>query len=87
VWHLYVIRTADPAALAEHLAAARVGTGRHYPIPPHLSGAYAFLGHPEGSFPVTEALSRECLSLPVFPGMSDEQVQHVCASIRAFFRG
>ena len=87
VWHLYVIRTADPAALAEHLTAARIGTGRHYPIPPHLSGAYAFLGHPEGSFPVTEALSRECLSLPVFPGMSDEQVQHVCASIRAFFRG
>lgn len=87
VWHLYVIRTADPVALAQHLAEARIGTGRHYPVPPHLSGAYAFLGYPEGSFPVTEALSRECLSLPIFPGMTDEQVQHVCASVQAFFRG
>jgi dTDP-4-amino-4,6-dideoxygalactose transaminase len=87
VWHLYVVRTAEPKALAAALATANIATGRHYPIPPHLSGAYASLGHSEGDFPVTEALSRECLSLPIFPGMTDEQLDHVCATVREHFRG
>jgi dTDP-4-amino-4,6-dideoxygalactose transaminase len=85
VWHLFVVRTADRDGLAAHLGAANIGTGRHYPEPPHLSAAYSFLGHPEGSFPVAERLARECLSLPIFPGITQSQVEQVVAEVRAWF--
>jgi len=85
VWHLYVVRTAEPPRLAEFLQERGVATGRHYPEPPHLSKAYAHLGHREGSFPVAEAMGRECLSLPVFPGLRDEQLEAVVAGVEAFF--
>jgi dTDP-3-amino-3,4,6-trideoxy-alpha-D-glucose transaminase len=87
VWHLFVIRTADRDGLAEHLAARNVGTGRHYPEPPHLSAAYAHLGHRAGSFPVAERIADEALSLPMFPGITEIQVEHVVESIRAWFDG
>src|SRR5215208_757384 len=54
-WHLYVVRTADPHALAGHLAERGIGSGRHYPEPPHLSRAFAWLGLERGDFPVAEA--------------------------------
>ena len=87
VWHLYVVRTADPAALAGFLAERGIGTGRHYPQPAHLSSAYRHLGYPEGSFPLTERLAGEVLSLPIFPGMSQGQQEEVAESVRAYFRG
>jgi dTDP-4-amino-4,6-dideoxygalactose transaminase len=85
VWHLYVVRTRDPESLAAFLRERGIGTGRHYPQPVHRSPAYAHLGYREGEFPVTEALAREGLSLPVFPGMTDEQLEAVCAGIREYF--
>jgi dTDP-4-amino-4,6-dideoxygalactose transaminase len=85
VWHLYVVRTRDPQALAAHLAARGVATGRHYPQPAHLSPAYAHLGLPAGSLPVTERLARELLSLPIFPGMTEGQVDTVVDCVRAYF--
>jgi dTDP-4-amino-4,6-dideoxygalactose transaminase len=85
VWHLYVVRTADPIALAEFLRERGIGTGRHYPEPPHLSAAYEHLGYSEGAFPVTEALAREALSLPIFPGITEEQLEAVVDSVRAYF--
>jgi dTDP-3-amino-3,4,6-trideoxy-alpha-D-glucose transaminase len=85
VWHLYVVRTADPEALAAFLADRRIGTGRHYPQPAHLSPAYAHLGHREGSFPVTEALAREVLSLPIYPGITGEQLTAVVEAIGDYF--
>ena len=87
VWHLYVVRTAEPEALAVFLADRGVQTARHYPQPPHLCEAYAWLGHEAGSFPVAEAISREGLSLPLFPGMRADQVETVCGAIRAYFVG
>ena len=69
VWHLYVVRTGDPDGLATWLRDRGIGTGRHYPDPVHLTDAYARLGHRAGDFPVAEALARECLSLPIFPGI------------------
>ena len=87
VWHLFVIRTADPVSLAGSLARAGIGSGRHYPIPPHLSGAYESLGYSRGAFPVTEAISRHGLSLPIYPGMTDAQQEHVCETVRAHFDG
>jgi dTDP-4-amino-4,6-dideoxygalactose transaminase len=86
-WHLYVVRTADPARLAEHLAADGIASGRHYPTPPHLTTAYAHLGFRRGAFPVAEALADEGLSLPLFPEMTEEQVESVVAAIVRFFDG
>jgi len=85
VWHLFVVRTAVPARLAAHLAERGIRTGRHYPEPLHLSPAYAWLGHERGDFPVTEALANEVLSLPIYPGISEEQIECVVASVEEFF--
>ena len=85
VWHLFVVRTADPVGLAEHLARLGIASGRHYPQPPHLSRAYASLGFGEGAFPVAEAIGRECLSLPIFPGMTESEVVRVADSVRSWF--
>jgi dTDP-3-amino-3,4,6-trideoxy-alpha-D-glucose transaminase len=85
VWHLYVIRTGGREGLAAHLASHGIGTGMHYPEPPHLSQAYASLGYGEGSFSVAERLSREVLSLPLFPGITPEQIGEVVARIREWF--
>jgi dTDP-4-amino-4,6-dideoxygalactose transaminase len=85
VWHLYVVRTGNPDELAGFLRSRGITTARHYPQPPHLSRAYADLGLAEGSFPVAEAIAREALSLPLFPGISDAQLGRVCDAIRAFF--
>ena len=85
VWHLFVVRTAEPDLLAAHLAERGVQSGRHYPLPVHLTEAYAYLGLADGSFPVAEALARQCLSLPIFPGMREDEVEHVVAAVKAFF--
>jgi dTDP-4-amino-4,6-dideoxygalactose transaminase len=85
VWHLYTVRTGDPVALGRFLATLGISTGRHYPQPPHLSGAFAHLGLPEGAFPVAEAIARETISLPIFPGISEEELTAVAAGVRDFF--
>jgi len=85
VWHLYTVRTADPEALATSLRARGVASGRHYPEPPHLSGAFSGLGYVEGSFPIAESIGRETLSLPIYPGITNRQIEHVTDGIRAFF--
>lgn len=84
-WHLYVVRTAEPEALALFLRENGIGTGRHYPDPVHLTAAYAWLGYPAGSFPIAERLARECLSLPIYPGIGEEQLAAVVGGVRAFF--
>ncbi len=85
VWHLFVVRTADPTALADHLRERGVATGRHYPTPIHLTAAYRDLGHDAGDFPIAEALAAEGLSLPIFPGMSEQQVEAVVDGVRDYF--
>jgi dTDP-4-amino-4,6-dideoxygalactose transaminase len=85
VWHLYVVRTADPERLAEFLAGRGIATGRHYPVPVHLTRAYEHLGYREGAFPVAEALARECLSLPIFPGITEVQIAAVIEGVGDFF--
>lgn len=85
VWHVYAVRTADPEAIAAHLRARGVSTGRHYPRPVHLTEAYRHLGHVSGAFPEAEAWAREQLSLPVFPGMTDAQAEAVVDALRDYF--
>jgi dTDP-4-amino-4,6-dideoxygalactose transaminase len=87
VWHLYPVRTERPEALAAFLRERGIGTGRHYPEPPHLSGAYAHLGRRAGEFPVAEDLAAHLLSLPIFPGMSEAQVDAVAAAVSEYFDG
>jgi dTDP-4-amino-4,6-dideoxygalactose transaminase len=87
VWHLYVVRTAEPDRLADFLRLRGIGAGRHYPEPVHLTGAYAHLGYRPGDFPVAEALAREALSLPIFPGITEAQLSAVVDGVRAFFDG
>lgn len=85
VWHIYAVRTADPDRLAGFLRERSIGTGRHYPDPVHLSPAYAWLGHARGEFPVAETLASEVLSLPMFPGMTEPQVDAVVTAIGDYF--
>jgi dTDP-4-amino-4,6-dideoxygalactose transaminase len=85
VWHLYVVRTARRAELADFLAGRGISTGRHYPEPPHVSQAFRWLADGPGSFPVAEALADELLSLPIYPGITLEQLDAVADAVRAFF--
>jgi dTDP-4-amino-4,6-dideoxygalactose transaminase len=87
VWHLYPVRTAAPAELASFLGDRGIGTGRHYPEPPHLAPAFAHLGLRRGAFPVAEALADELLSLPLYPGMTELQVGVVAEAVADFFDG
>jgi dTDP-4-amino-4,6-dideoxygalactose transaminase len=87
VYHLYPIRLPDEATrdgLREHLKARQIESGVHYPIPNHLQPAMAPYGAPP-SLPETEALARTSLSLPMFPGLTDEQVDRVIGAVEEFF--
>lgn len=82
VWHLFVIRHPQRNAFAKALADEGVGTVIHYPVPPHLQPAYAELDYAEGEFPITEAIHREVLSLPMGPNMTDDAVDYVIDTVR-----
>ncbi len=81
VYHVYAVRSAERDELQKVLNAAGVQTGIHYPIPVHLQPAYADLGYRAGDFPQAEAAAREVLSLPMFPEMTDAQIQEVIGAI------
>lgn len=83
-WHLFVVRSPKRDALQAHLKAQGIGTLIHYPVPPHLQPAYRELGLLEGSFPITERIHREALSLPMGPHLTLEQVEAVVATIKTF---
>ncbi len=82
VWHLYVVHTTRREALRQHLAAQGIETLVHYPVPPHLQPAYAALRLPPGALPVAEKLAATCLSLPLWPGMTEGTVARVAAAVR-----
>ena len=87
VYHLYVIRSDRRDDLRRHLKSVGVNAGLHYPVPPHLQKLDVDLGYKEGDFPITEALSRTVLSLPIAPELEESQVEVVCEQIRRFFNG
>ncbi|GAA3951294.1 DegT/DnrJ/EryC1/StrS family aminotransferase [Hymenobacter algoricola] len=86
VYHLYVVRTARRDELQQHLTAAGIGTLIHYPVPPHQQQAYASLGYQRGAFPLAEEIAATCLSLPMWPGMTENEVEVVSSAVRAFFQ-
>jgi dTDP-4-amino-4,6-dideoxygalactose transaminase len=85
VYHLYAIRVPDREGLMNHLAAAGIGTGIHYPVPLHLQKAYQSLGYRPGDFPVAEAAAAEMVSLPMFPQLTAGQQEYVVSEIRRFW--
>jgi dTDP-4-amino-4,6-dideoxygalactose transaminase len=85
VYHLFVVRTPHRERLLAFLGERGVSCGVHYPTPIHLQEAHADLGHSPGDFPAAEKMAGECLSLPMFPELRPEQIEHVCSSIADFF--
>ena len=86
VYHLYVIKTDKRDELKEFLQQKGIGTAIHYPIPPHLQKAYSHLNFKKGDFPIAEKLANQSLSLPIYPGLSNDQVIYICDSIKEFFK-
>lgn len=84
VYHLFVIRSQRRDELQEYLRQNEIGTLIHYPIPPHLQEAYRGLGYQQGDFPIAENLAKTALSLPIWPGMTEEMVEVICGYIRKF---
>ncbi len=85
VYHLFVIQTPRREELQKYLQDHDVATGLHYPVPLHLQQCFAHLGYKLGQFPVSEQLGNQCLSLPMFPEMTDDQIIYVCDHVKSFF--
>jgi dTDP-4-amino-4,6-dideoxygalactose transaminase len=86
VHHLFPVCVQQRDAVSGFLKQRGIETGVHYPIPLHLQPAFRSLGHKSGDFPVSEKIASETLSLPIFPEMTNEQLNHVCESMGEFFR-
>lgn len=85
VYHIYMVRTKHRDALQKFLAENGIGTLIHYPVPPHLQNAYQHLGYSKGDFPIAEEIADNCLSLPLWPGMTDSQIGIIQKRIKEYF--
>jgi dTDP-4-amino-4,6-dideoxygalactose transaminase len=85
VYHVYMIRTEKRDALQACLKENGIGTLIHYPVPPHLQKAYAGMNLKKGDFPIAERIAKTCLSLPMFPGLSETEIDYICDTINRFF--
>lgn len=84
VWHIFGIRCKERDALEKHLNDAGIGTNKHYPIPMHLQECYRDLGFKEGDFPISEEISATELSIPMYYGMTDEEISYVIDTINCY---
>lgn len=84
VWHIFAIRCEEREKLEQHLKEAGISTNKHYPIPMHLQECYKDLGYKEGDFPIAEQISKTELSLPMYYGMTDEEVSYVINLINMY---
>lgn len=84
VWHIFAVRTKKRDELAAYLADKGISTNKHYPIPMHMQDCYKELNIPQGALPIAEEISATELSLPMFYGMTDEQVAYVIDNINRF---
>jgi len=82
VYHLYVVQVPHRDEVRRQLDQSGVATGLHYPVPLHLQAAYAALGHEPGDFPASEAVAARGISLPMFPHLTEQQVDHVASALR-----
>ena len=84
VWHIFAVRCTRRDELAAYLKESGIDTNQHYPIPMHLQGAYADLGIPRGSLPIAEEISATELSLPMYYGMTEDEIGYVVEKLNAF---
>lgn len=85
VFHLFVILSKRRNELMDYLKRQGIGTLIHYPIPPHLQKAYAHLGFHIGDFPISEEIANTCLSLPIYPGIKEVEVDYIAEKIKFFY--
>lgn len=86
VYHIYLIRTRQRDRLQQYLSEKGIGTMIHYPVPPHLQKAYHHLGFKKRDFPIAEEIADTSLSLPLWPGMTADQVSFVSETIKRFYQ-
>jgi dTDP-4-amino-4,6-dideoxygalactose transaminase len=84
--YVFCIQTEKRNELAAHLKEKGIGTSIYYPIPLHLQKCFAYLGHKKGDFPAAERLCGKVLALPMFPELTEDEVNFVCESIRGFYK-
>lgn len=84
IWHVFVIMTKERDKFQDYLKSNGIGTIIHYPIPIHLQLAYKDLGFKKGDFPIAEKIANEILSLPMWYGMTDEEVDYICKVINKY---
>ena len=84
VWHIYGIRCAEREKLEQHFTERGIGFNKHYPIPMHLQECYKELNIPKGALPIAEEISATELSIPMYYGMTDEEVQYVIDALNEF---
>ncbi len=85
-FHLYVVRHPKRDEIKKHLEAAGVGCALHYPLPLHLQKCYAFLGYKAGDFPESERAASQCLSLPIYPELTEKQQDRVVEVLKQYFK-
>lgn len=84
VWHLFVIETEDRDKFIEHMLSCGVKTDVHYPIPPHLSKCYEYLGFRLGDYPRAEYLANHVVDLPIFNGMTEEEIESIIKAVNSY---
>lgn len=84
IYHLFVVTTEHKEAFVKHLADNHINAAYHYPVPCHLQKAYNHLGYKVGSMPNSEYLAAQCVSLPMYAELSEEQVNHVIRVVNNF---
>lgn len=84
VWHLFVVQCGNRDHFINYLQERGIQTLIHYPIPPHLSEAYTYLGYSKNSFPITEKYSQNMVSLPLFNGMKEEEIDYIVEVINEY---
>jgi dTDP-4-amino-4,6-dideoxygalactose transaminase len=86
VYHLFVVQTKKREDLMKHLGDQGVASGLHYPVPNHLQECFLHLGYKQGQMPNSEQLASQCLSLPIYPEMTEEQMAYVVKSVKSYYR-
>ena len=84
VWHQYAFRCEDKDGMGEHLAALGIGSAAFYPVPLHLQKAFTELGYRPGDLPAAEKITRQTVCLPIFPELTEEEIEAVIEGVRSF---